>query len=135
MALQPGTRLGAYEIVALIGAGGMGEVYRAKDMRLDRTVAIKVLPARIAADPEAATASNARGAPSRRSSTRTSARSMTSASMTAPTFLVMQYLEGETLEARLTEGRAAAGPSRCGSPSRSPTRSTEPIAPASSIAI
>ena len=52
MGLTPGTRLGPYEIVAAIGAGGMGEVYRAKDTRLDRTVAIKVLPAALAGDPE-----------------------------------------------------------------------------------
>ena len=44
MALAPGTRLGAYDIVALIGSGGMGEVYRARDSRLNRDVAIKVLP-------------------------------------------------------------------------------------------
>ncbi|HJZ11050.1 MAG TPA: serine/threonine protein kinase, partial [Acidobacteriota bacterium] len=44
MALSTGTRLGPYEILSLIGAGGMGEVYRANDTRLDRTVAIKVLP-------------------------------------------------------------------------------------------
>ncbi len=52
MALQPGTRLGAYEITALIGAGGMGEVYRAKDTRLKRDVAIKVLPDAFASDPD-----------------------------------------------------------------------------------
>jgi len=52
MALSAGTRLGAYEIVALLGAGGMGEVYRAHDPRLDRDVAIKVLPAAFGADPE-----------------------------------------------------------------------------------
>src|SRR5919201_4559950 len=52
MSLTPGTRLGAYEIVAAIGAGGMGEVYRARDRKLDRDVAIKILPESGAADPE-----------------------------------------------------------------------------------
>jgi serine/threonine protein kinase len=46
MALVPGTQLGSYEILALLGIGGMGEVYRGRDTRLDRTVAIKVLPER-----------------------------------------------------------------------------------------
>ena len=50
MALAPGTRLGAYEIVALLGAGGMGEVYRARDATLGRDVAIKVLPDFFASD-------------------------------------------------------------------------------------
>src|SRR5687767_13249574 len=50
MALAPGTRLGAYEIIALIGAGGMGEVYRARDTRLNRDIALKVLPELFAAD-------------------------------------------------------------------------------------
>jgi len=51
--LAAGTRLGAYEIVSLIGSGGMGEVYRARDARLGRDVAIKILPSRFARDPEA----------------------------------------------------------------------------------
>src|SRR3989440_7146033 len=50
MALAPGTQLGPYEIVAPLGAGGMGEVYRARDTRLERTVAIKILPARLSSD-------------------------------------------------------------------------------------
>src|SRR5260221_2182144 len=50
MTLAPGTKLGPYEIVAAIGAGGMGEVYRARDTRLGRDVAIKVLPDSFAAD-------------------------------------------------------------------------------------
>ena len=50
MALNAGTRLGPYEIVSAIGAGGMGEVYRAKDTNLDRSVAIKVLPESFAVD-------------------------------------------------------------------------------------
>src|SRR3990172_9456408 len=52
MALTPGARLGSYEIVALIGAGGMGEVYRARDTKLNRDVAIKVLPEAFTHDAE-----------------------------------------------------------------------------------
>jgi serine/threonine protein kinase/dienelactone hydrolase len=52
MALVPGTKLGPYEVVALLGAGGMGEVYRARDTRLQRTVAIKILPAHLSSNPE-----------------------------------------------------------------------------------
>ena len=52
MALTPGTRLGPYEVVALIGRGGMGEVYRARDTKLGRDVALKILPDAFMHDPE-----------------------------------------------------------------------------------
>ena len=52
MPLAPGMRLGPYEIVAPLGAGGMGEVYRARDSRLERTVAVKVLSPQLAANRE-----------------------------------------------------------------------------------
>src|SRR5260370_28362600 len=53
MPLAPGTRLGPYEILAPLGSGGMGEVYRARDSKLERTVAVKVLPPHMAEDREA----------------------------------------------------------------------------------
>ncbi len=52
MSLTPGTRLGTYDILSSLGAGGMGEVYRARDTRLGREIAIKVLRADVAASPE-----------------------------------------------------------------------------------
>src|SRR6476620_2943371 len=52
MALAPGTRLGPYEILAPLGAGGMGEVWKAKDTRLDRLVAVKVLPEHLSSHPD-----------------------------------------------------------------------------------
>ena len=54
MSLEPGTRLGPYSVTAKIGEGGMGEVYKATDTRLDRTVAIKVLPEHVAASQSSA---------------------------------------------------------------------------------
>jgi len=53
MALTSGTKLGPYEIESALGAGGMGEVYRARDTRLDRTVAVKILPAHLSSNLEA----------------------------------------------------------------------------------
>jgi len=52
MGLAKNTRFGPYEVIALLGAGGMGEVYRARDLRLKREVALKILPQEVAADPD-----------------------------------------------------------------------------------
>ncbi len=104
MHAAPGTRLGPYEIVRPLGAGGMGEVYEARDTRLDRTVAIKVLPAALAQDASA------------RARFDREARSI--AGLNHPNicalhdigdadghgFLVMERLEGETMQARLERG-------------------------------
>ena len=104
VALSAGTRLGPYEIIAPLGAGGMGEVWKARDTRLDRTVAIKVLPAALALDPAF------RG--------RFDREARTISQLSHPhicalydvgesdgtNFLVLEYLEGETLAARLERG-------------------------------
>src|SRR5271169_1843175 len=101
MPIQSGSRLGPYEVLAAIGAGGMGEVYRARDTRLDRIVAIKVFPSHLADKPELRE--------------RFEREARTIASLNHPhictlydaghqdgtDFLVMEYLEGETLAARL----------------------------------
>ena len=104
MSLPAGARLGRYEILSGLGAGGMGEVYKARDTRLDRSVAIKILPEHLAADPEF------------RARFEREARAISQ--LTHPhictlhdvgedggtAFLVMEYLEGETLAARLARG-------------------------------
>ncbi len=104
MSLASGTKLGPYEILDPIGAGGMGEVYRGKDTRLDRVVAIKVLPAHVAANPEA------------RQRFEREAKAVSSLNhphicqlydigeQDGIDYLVMEYLEGETLGARLAGG-------------------------------
>jgi serine/threonine protein kinase/WD40 repeat protein len=104
MGLNSGTRLGPYEIVSPLGAGGMGEVYRARDTRLDRSVAIKILPAHMADKPEAGE--------------RFEREARTISSLNHPhicqlhdvgsqdgtRYLVMELLEGETLAERLRRG-------------------------------
>src|SRR5690348_155741 len=105
MALEIGTKLGPYEILALLGAGGMGEVYRARDTRLDRTVAVKVLPTHLSSNPDL------------KQRFEREARAISSlnhpqichlydvGSQNGTDFLVMEYLEGETLAVRLEKGR------------------------------
>ena len=110
MPLAAGVRLGAYETLNLVGEGGMGQVYRARDTRLDRVVALKVLPEPFAADPD------------RRERFEREARAVAALNHphicqlhdvgeAAPSgegdpirFLVMEYLEGQTLEERLLRG-------------------------------
>jgi serine/threonine protein kinase/Tol biopolymer transport system component len=102
--LSPGERLGPYEIIAPLGAGGMGEVYKAKDTRLDRFVAVKVLPEQLAKDPELLA--------------RFDREAKSVAALNHPNILalhdfarqgdlayaVMELLEGESLRARLSQG-------------------------------
>jgi eukaryotic-like serine/threonine-protein kinase len=104
MALSAGARLGPYEILSLVGVGGMGEVYRARDTRLDRTVAVKLLPADVAERPD------------RRARFEVEARAISSLNhphictlfdvgdQDGRPYLVMEYLAGETLDDRLTRG-------------------------------
>ncbi len=104
MTLSTGTRLGPYEVLAPLGAGGMGEVYKARDMRLERTVAIKVLPHHLSSSPEVLQ--------------RFEREAKTISQLSHPhicalydvghegetEYLVMEYLEGETLADRLVRG-------------------------------
>jgi serine/threonine protein kinase len=120
MPLSPGHRLGPYEIGALVGAGGMGEVYRAVDTRLNRTVAIKVLPSAVASDPErrARFEREARtvGALSHPNVVaihdvgRLSLDGVSASQGEEVMFLVMELLEGETLRSRLSGGAKATLP-------------------------
>src|SRR5271168_3036058 len=104
MPLARGTKLGPHEIIAPLGAGGMGEVYRARDSRLGREVAIKILPAHLSADPEA----------TRRFEQEAKAISALNdpnictlydvGHQDGVDFIVLEYLEGETLQDRLRKG-------------------------------
>jgi len=104
MPLPSGTKLGPYEVQSPIGAGGMGEVYRAKDTRLDRTVAVKILPSHLSDNPDA--------------KQRFDREARAISSLNHPNIctlhdvghqdgvdlLVMEFLEGETLADRLAKG-------------------------------
>src|ERR1700681_907544 len=105
MSLTPGSRLGPYEILAPIGAGGMGEVYRARDPRLGRDVAVKVLPASYSADPERLRRfeQEARAAGMLNHPNITAVYDIGSHEH-AP-YVVQELLEGETLRAALAGGR------------------------------
>jgi eukaryotic-like serine/threonine-protein kinase len=104
MALSSGAKLGPYEILSPLGAGGMGEVYRARDTRLDRTVAVKILPADLSSNPEA------------KQRFEREARAISSLNhphictlydvghQDGTDYLVMEFLEGETLAERLRKG-------------------------------
>src|SRR6201993_4189769 len=104
MPLTSGSKLGPYEIQSQLGAGGMGEVYRALDTRLDRTVAVKVLASHLSSSPEL------------KQRMEREARAISSlnhphictlhdiGSQDGTNYLVMEYLEGETLAARLGKG-------------------------------
>src|SRR5882724_11994418 len=104
MPLSAGTRLGPYEILSPLGAGGMGEVYRARDTRLDRTVAIKVLPGHLSSNPQL------------RERFEREAKAISTLShphicslydighQDGIDYLVMEYLEGETLAHRIKKG-------------------------------
>ena len=135
MALAAATKLGPYEIVAPLGAGGMGEVYRALDRRLDRTVAIKVLRA------------GAVGEPGRRLRFEREARAIAALShpricavhdvgeQDGVPFLVMEYLEGQTLEERLIRGGRRTGSGAPASAAASVTRRPLPLVEALRIAV
>jgi serine/threonine protein kinase len=104
MALTCGTKLGPYEIQAPLGAGGMGEVYRGKDTRLDRSVAIKLLPTHLSSDPELRQRLE-REAKAISSLQHPNICTLYDIGMQDGTeFLVMEYLEGQTLAERLQKG-------------------------------
>src|SRR5262249_1306651 len=104
MALTAGSRLGPYEIQSALGAGGMGEVYKARDTRLDRTVAIKVLPESLATDPQFGQRFDREARVISQLDHPHICALYDVAEEHGTSFLVMQYLDGDTLAARLEKG-------------------------------
>src|SRR5215813_11011698 len=96
MALQAGHRIGPYEILAQLGAGGMGEVYRATDKNLNRQVALKVLPPAFANDAERMA--------------RFTREAQTLAALNHPNIAAIYGIEGNAIVMELVEGRDLAGP-------------------------
>src|SRR5512143_2710141 len=104
MTISVGTRLGPYEILSPLGAGGMGEVYRARDKKLDRNVAIKVLPESVAADPETL-ARFEREAKAVAALSHPNILSIFDfGTQDGVSYAVMELLEGETLRGKLDAG-------------------------------
>src|SRR5438128_730647 len=106
MAISPGSRLGPYEILAPIGAGGMGEVYRARDPRLGREVAIKVLPASFSTDADRLRRfeQEARAAGILNHPNITAVLDIGADEHTGAPYVVQELLEGETLRQALAGG-------------------------------
>src|SRR6202050_1913173 len=104
MALTSGTKLGPYEIQALLGAGGMGEVYRALDTRLDRTVAVKVLASHLSSSPELKQRMDRAGRAISSLNHPHICQLYDIGSQSGTDYLVMEFLEGETLAERLRKG-------------------------------
>ena len=102
--LKPGSQLGPYEVVSLLGAGGMGEVYKARDTRLNRLIAMKVLPEHIANKPEARQRFEREAQTIARLNHPHICVLHDAGSYEGTDFLVMEYLEGQTLADRLSRG-------------------------------
>src|SRR5208282_295575 len=104
MALTSGSKLGPYEIQSPLGAGGMGEVYRARDTRLDRIVAIKVLPSHLSSDPELKQRLEREAKAISALQHANICTLYDIGTQDGTDFLVMEYLEGQTLADRLAKG-------------------------------
>ena len=127
MTLEKSSRLGPYEILAPLGAGGMGEVYRARDTRLGREVAIKVLPAELADGPGAAASASSRRRASASSLNHPNIVTIYDIGATdVVSYIAMELVEGETLRELLAGGplpvAQASRRSRARSPTGSPRR-------------